>query len=93
MLQTIQIQGKRFNLFFDSGCGDLVCNKEAVTRLENMGRANKVLDRPLTITGVGDQKIVCENGLYSIKIPLYNGKDVNLSGICVEKITGEFPII
>ena len=74
MLQTIEIQGEKNYLFFDSGCGDLVCRKGAVTHLESMGRANKILDGPLTLSGVGDNKTVCKNGMYNIKLPLYNGK-------------------
>ena len=32
-----------------------------------------------------------EYGKYQITIPLYNGKNINLSGICLDKITGTFP--
>ena len=92
MLQTIQIQGQKFNLVFDSGCGDLVCKKDAVSCLQGMGRASKVLDGPLTLSGVGDNKTVCKHGVYNIKIPLHDGRDVNLSGICLDKVTGKFPI-
>ena len=90
MLQTIVVQGKTFNLFFDSGCGDLVCKMEAITQLAGMGRV-KVLDRPLTISGVGD-KTISKHGMYSVKIPMHNGKDANLSGICLDRITADFPI-
>ena len=60
MLQTIEVQGKTLNLFFDSGCVNLVCRKEATTKLESMGRATKVLDGPITISGVGDNKTISE---------------------------------
>ena len=83
MLQTIEVQGKTFNLFFDSGCGDLVCKMEAITQLAGMGRVKKVLDGPLTISGVGDNKTISKHGMYSVKIPMHNGKDANLSGICL----------
>ena len=33
MLQPISIGTRNFNLFFDSGCGDMVCKKEAVDSL------------------------------------------------------------
>ena len=91
MLQTIKIQGRTLNIFFDSGCGDLVCKKNEVNFLESIGRARKVLDGPLTLAGVGDHKTTCEHGVYNIKIPLHNGKDASLTGICLDKITGEFP--
>ena len=32
MLQRISLDKKVYNLFFDSGCGDLVCKKEAINR-------------------------------------------------------------
>ena len=85
MLQTIQGQGKTFKLFFDSGCGDLVCK----IRLESMGRINKILDGPLTISGVGDNKTIYQHSVYNLRIPLHNGNDANLSGVCLDKITGE----
>ena len=92
MLQTIEVQGKKFNLFFDSGCGDLVCKKSAVMHLEAMGRATKIFDGPITLSGVGNHKSICDHGVYSVKLPLHNGKDITLSGICLDKVTGEFPI-
>ena len=91
MLQTIKVQGKNLNLFYDTGCGDLVCRKSAIDILEKMGRANKIFDGPLVISGVGDQKSSCPHGIYSVKLPLANGKEVNLSGMCLDKITAEFP--
>ena len=30
--------------------------------------------------------------MYSVKIPMHNGKDANLSGICLDRITADFPI-
>ena len=35
ILQTISIDNKPYTLFFDSGCGDLVCRYEAI---QNMGQ-------------------------------------------------------
>ena len=91
MLQTIQIQNKNSNLFLDSVYGDLMYKKEAVMILESMGRATKIYDGPLTLSGVGDNKTSCKHGLFSVKLPLFNGREVNLSGVCLDKITSEFP--
>ena len=33
MLQTINVQGELFNIFYDSGCGDLMCKKSAIDKL------------------------------------------------------------
>ena len=57
-LQTIEIEGIKFNLFFDSGCGDILIKKSAVVKLEKMGRAKQILSGPLEITGVGEKKSI-----------------------------------
>ena len=31
------------------------------------------------------------HGIYKVKIPMFNGKEANISGICLDKITQEFP--
>ena len=91
MLQTISVDGKKLNLFYDTGCSDMVCKKEAVDCLSKAGRAKNILRGPLTISGVGDKKSICDHGKYQIPLPLVSGKNVNLSGICIDKITGIFP--
>ena len=60
MLQTIQIQSKNFNLIFHLGCRDLVCKKKG------MGRATKIYNGALTLSGVGDDKKSCKHGLFSV---------------------------
>ena len=42
MLQTIEIQGKKINLFFDSGCSDLVCKRDAVDYLSGLGSSREL---------------------------------------------------
>jgi len=91
MLQTIEIQGKRFNLFFDSGCGDLVSRRRAVLCLERKGRASCELKGPLVLSGVGDQKTISEHGIYQVRVPMHDGNDINISGLCLDKVTAEFP--
>lgn len=91
MLQTILVEGKEMNLFYDSGCFDLCCRKEAVDKLQKMNRANNEVPGPLTITGVGDNKSICQYGIYRLRLNLYNGKDINVSGMCLDKVTSEFP--
>ena len=90
-LQTIRVGNQDLNIFYDSGCQDMVCRKEAVDYLQNMERAKRVVDGPLMLSGVGDQKSICKHGKYDIKIPLHNGKDIHLCGICLDKVTGTFP--
>ena len=90
MLQTIQIEGKQFNLFYDSGCGDLVSRRGAVSILEKTVRAHREIAGPLLIKGVGNHKTVYEHGVYKLRIPLPDGKDTNISGLCLNKVTQVF---
>ena len=91
-LQTINVDGLELNLFFDSGCGDMIVKKSALEKLVGTGRAKPLVPGPIVITGVGEQKSVCEDGIFSICLPLHNGKNAVLSGLCLPKITSEFPV-
>ena len=87
---NIDVDGIRLNLFFDSGCGDMVVKKSALDRLVGVGRAKQVISRQLVNTGVEDQKSVSKDGVYSVCLPLQNGKNAVLSGLCMPKITSQF---
>ena len=91
LLQTIVVNGHRLNLFYDNGCGDLVVKKEAVDILLSVGRAHCEIAETLEITGVGDKKAEAL-GIYSLCLPLYNGVNVTLSGVCMAKITSRLPV-
>ena len=91
MLQTINVGGELFNIFYDSGCSDLVCKKSAIDKLVSQGRASCVTPGPITLTGVGDNKTVCQEGVYKITLPLLKGKEATMSGLCLDKVTGSFP--
>ena len=54
---------KKFNLFFDSGCADLISRKSAILCLEKIGREHCELDGPLVLRGVGDCKTAFEHGI------------------------------
>ena len=87
MLQTIKVEEKRFNIFYDSGCGDLVIKKSAIDALLKMGRAKLKVPGPIIMSGVGDHKSVCEHGIYSIRLPLKNGFEAVFSGVCLDRVT------
>ena len=91
MLQTIRVGDKNLRLFYDTGCGDMVCRKEAIDWLEKENKAQNILSGPLTISGVGDKTSISEYGKYEVSLPLSNGNNAKLSGICIDKITGTFP--
>ena len=44
----------------------------------------------MEVTGVGDQKAEAL-GLYSICLPLHDGTNVTLSGVCMSRITSRLP--
>ena len=91
LLQSIMIQGIRINLFFDNGCGDLVVRQSAVEKLSRIGRAKLEFGGPIPINGVGDHKTEAL-GFYSLCLPLHDGTNATLSGVCLPKITTRFPV-
>ena len=86
-LQTIKILGVKLNLFFDSGCGDMIVKKSAVEKLAAFGRAKQIVSQPIVLSGVGDQTFVCNEGVYTACLPLFSGKNALLTGLCLHKIT------
>ena len=91
LLQTIVVESIRINLFFDNGCGDLVIRHSLVEKLSRIGRANLEIEGPIPIIGVGDHKTDAL-GFYSISLPLHDGENVTMSGVCIPKITSRFPV-
>ena len=90
MLQTIRISEDSFNLFFDNGCSDMVISKRALDILIKLGRAVNISQKPSSMAGIGDLKTVSYHGRWRITIPLHNGRQIALTGQCLEKITGKF---
>ena len=77
LLQHIEINKKIYLIFFDSKCCDFVVR-------------NKTLHQH-KLGGIGD---VCtnSNGIYSVRIPTYNGSNAILIGASLDKITSTFPM-
>ena len=50
MLQQISITGHTFNLFYDSGCGALVCKKSAIDKLMSIVRAKQEKPGPIVLS-------------------------------------------
>ena len=61
-LQIINIDGIELNLFFHSGCGDIIVKKSALDKLICVGRGKQVIHGPIVITGVGEQKNCLRTG-------------------------------
>ena len=85
------IDGSKFNIFYDNGCGEIVLSKDAADRLEAIGRAKQDFPGPIVLHGVGNQESICKNGVYSIRLPLKNGLDAEMTGVCVEDVIAPFP--
>ena len=66
--QTIDVAGLKLNLFYDSGCGDLVVSKEATDMLQEIRRAKQEFSGPVILNGVGNQESICTHGVYSIPL-------------------------
>ena len=90
ILQTMSIYNNRFNLFFDTGCGDLVRKKEAISELANLGKAILIVQGPITLGGVGDVKTVSPHGVYKVDILLHNGKSDVMRGVCLNQFASKF---
>ncbi|XP_066928171.1 uncharacterized protein [Clytia hemisphaerica] len=89
MLQQIKLHSELFNIFFDSGCSDFLITEDAVNRL---GSSATMLSKvPVSVGGIAGSKTISDHGLYRIKLPLSTGKHAQLSGLCLPKLTDEFP--
>ena len=66
-----------------------MCRYEAI---QNMGqRAVQEFKGPVNLGGVGDLTTKSDHGIYQVKMPLHNGENATMSGVCLEKITATFP--
>ena len=88
-LQTIKIGIQNYTIFYDSGCADFISRHEAVQKLGS--NAVQEYNGPIILGGVGDVQTQSLHGIYTVNIPLFNGKSASLSGVCLDKITTTFP--
>ena len=42
--------------------------------------------------GVGNQKTMCQYGMYEVKLPLLNGTEAVMIDPCIDHVTDKFPI-
>ena len=49
------------------------------------------IEGPTTLGGVGNIKMELKRGIYRVRLPLVNGKDADLAGVCLDQITIQFP--
>jgi len=92
MLQKLEIEGESFNIFYDTGCGEMICKKSAIDKLARLGRASQIHPGPINISGVGNNKTVSKDGVYTVTLPMGEGQEAVMSGVCLNKVTGKFPV-
>ena len=59
--QTIKIDRLNLNLFYDSGCGDIIVSKKCIDKLMKMGLAKLEYSGQITLNGVGNQQTICQH--------------------------------
>ena len=91
ILQTIVVKNQKLNIFFDSGCGDLVSKKEAISKLEEVGKASLVIPGPIVLGGIGNLKTESSHGVYKVELTMADGNSAIMSGVCLDRITSKFP--
>ena len=89
ILQTIKVDQQQYSLFYDSGCSEMVSKYDAVRRIGH--RAVEEVAGPISIGGVGNSQVKTKHGIYKIQLPLFNGNEATLSGVCLDEITMKFP--
>ena len=90
MFQEITVNGERFTIFFDNGCGKSVFTHDAVNRLG--GNATQLFDGMVELGGVGGCKLNSPHGSYQISLPLHDRQNAVLSGLVIDQITNKFPM-
>ena len=90
-LQTIDVEGLPLRVFYDRGAGDAVLRWAACLALQKLNRAVLIQAESITMSGVGGVESVTHYGLWSILLPLKDGSNIVITGVCMEKVTLEFP--
>ena len=91
ILQTIAVENHKLNIFFDSGCGDLVSKKEVISKLEEVGKAALVIPGPIALGGIGNLKTESSHGIYKVELAMADGNSAIMSGVCLDRVTSKFP--
>ena len=90
-LQTIKVKDVHLNLFYDSGCGDLVTSRDCISKLEGVGKASLIVPGPIQLRGVGDVVTVSQHGHYKINLETWEGESVGMRGVCLDQVTHKIP--
>ena len=86
----MKINNSRYSIFFDSGCADFVSRHNAILSLTS--NATQEHAGPITMGGVGGVISVSQHVIYKVNLPLYDGSQATVSGVCLDNITLKFPL-
>ena len=89
--QLINVAGLDLCQFYDNGCGNAVFSRWAIEQLVSLGRAEQTCSKSLILRGVNGQESICPYGEWKVRLPLLNGNEAILIGICVDEVTETFP--
>ena len=89
--QLIDVAGLGLCLFYDNGCGNAVFSKRAIDALVLLGRAEQTYAKSIILKGVNNQESICPYGEWRVRLPLKDGSEAVLTGICVDEVTETFP--
>ena len=66
-----------------------MCKKEATTKLDK--QANQEVAGPKQLLGVGDKVLETKHGIWKNRLPMSDGNEAVVSGVCLDRITHKFP--
>ena len=91
VLQTIEVDGKQYTMFYDNGCKKSVIKYEATQRL-GTNRTKQIISKPIPVGGVGGVTTQSIHGIYTFTLPLATNIDVKMTGVCLDTLTSTFPL-
>ena len=89
ILQTIKVGQQEYSFFYDTGCYDMVSRYNAIKTIGD--GAVQELHGSRSVGRVGIVEVKRTHGIYSVRLPLFNGNDAVFSGVCLDQITAHFP--
>ena len=91
VLQTIEVDGNQYTMFYDNGCKNSVIRYEATQQL-GINRAKQIVSKPVPVGGVGGVTTQSTRGIYTFTLPLATNIDVKMTGVCLATLTTTFPL-
>ena len=79
-----------YSLFYDTGCCDMVSRYAAIKSIGS--RTKQESSIPISIGGVRNTEVKSNDGIFQVKLPLFNGSEATFTRVCsFDQITVKFP--